>query len=250
MAEKEERSSAIVLDEIEEIDEPSSGNESDGPESSEEMFSGNELDEAEDIDKDTSENELGENEGRTSENYSVGSESKSDEPQNRPSKSIADLNLIKEALDFFRVKKNRLGFFVALGLVCLSSIGYLFVRDKMHPVKPNQVEGSKHVVTFEFPKGHILEFGSFVIPFNQNAKFCYLTLTVAFKLHNNELRRTILQDKSRLRGIIYDALSREINGLNDVPSLEKIKHCIKNAVNGALSMEKIKGALITHLTAV
>jgi hypothetical protein len=60
----------------------------------------------------------------------------------------------------------------------------------------------------------------------------------------------MIQEKNRLRGIIYDMLTEEINGIKDVPSLEKLKKCIIRAVNGALSMGRIKEAYITDLLAV
>ena len=62
-------------------------------------------------------------------------------------------------------------------------------------------------------------------------------------------REQMIQEKNRLRGIIYDMLTEEINGLKDVPSLEKLKKCIIRAVNGALSMGRINEAYITDFLA-
>jgi flagellar basal body-associated protein FliL len=219
MEEKEEQLSAIILDEIEE---------------KEEQFSGNELDE---------------NDGGLSGNELDELETELDKPQDQPSESIPDHESIKIASKIFKGKRQ-LGMFIAIGVVFLSGIGYYFIKGKMLPVKSNQINGSKQVANFAIPTDQVLVFDSFVIPFRQSTKFSYISLTIAFKLQNRELRGEMIEDKWRLRGIIYEMLSKEINRLNDVPSLEKLKDCIIRAVNGALSMGKINDAYITDLIAV
>ena len=78
----------------------------------------------------------------------------------------------------------------------------------------------------------------------------YISLSIAFKLPNKELRGEMIREKYRLRGIIYDMLTEEVNGLKEVPRIEKIKECIIRAINGAVSMGKINDAYITDLLAV
>ena len=144
-------------------------------------------------------------------------------------------------------EKKRLLLCIAIGLCLLTGTGYLYMKGEMSLVTSNQKEGPER---FAIPKDQLLVFHSFVIPFKQSKKFTYISLTIAFKLPDKELREQMIQEKNRLRGIIYDMLTEEINGLKDVPSLEKLKKCIIRAVNGALSMGRINEAYITDFLAV
>jgi len=137
-----------------------------------------------------------------------------------------------------------------LAWLFLSGIGYHFIKGKLSPVTSNRQNESKQVATFAIPKDQALVFDSFVIPFEQSTKFSYISFTIAFKLQNRQLRGEMIEHKWRIRGIIYEMLSKEINGFNDVPSLEKLKDCIIKAVNGTLTMGKINDAYITDLIAV
>jgi flagellar basal body-associated protein FliL len=249
MEEKEEQISAIILDEIDDNEEQLSGNELDVPEEIEEQSATYELGEAEEDDELFSGNELDENDEGFSGNELDEPENVLNEPQDETSKLIPYHEHIKIAAKIFKGKR-RLGLVIAFGLVFLSGIGYLFIKDKMSPVTSNQNNESKQVAKFAIPNDQVLVFDSFVIPFIQSNKFSYISLTIAFKLQNNELKREMIQEKYRLRGIIYDMLSKEINALNDVPSLEKLKNCIIRTVNGALSIGKINDAYITDLIAV
>jgi flagellar basal body-associated protein FliL len=156
---------------------------------------------------------------------------------------------IKTASKIFRGKR-KLSLFIATSLVFLSGIGYQFIKEKISSVTSNQREESKQTTNFTIPKDQVLLFDSFVIPFKQSDKFSYISLNIAFNLPNNDLKIEMIKEKCRLRGIIYDMLSEEINGLNEIPSSEKLKNCIIKAVNGVLSMGKINIAYITDLIAV
>jgi flagellar basal body-associated protein FliL len=169
-----------------------------------------------------------------------------DEPEDETNKSIPKQEPIEGAEKKYK-GKGRLWLFIAIGLFFLSGAGYLYMKGEMSLVTSNQKEGPDR---FAIPKEQLLVFRSFVIPFKQSKKFTYLSLTIAFNLRDKKLMGEMIQEKNRLRGIIYDMLTEEINGLKDVPSLEKLKKCIIRAVNGALSMGRIKEAYITDLLAV
>lgn len=169
-----------------------------------------------------------------------------DEPEDESSKSIPEKEPVESAEKKYK-GKGRLWLFIAIGLFLLSGVGYLYIKGEMSLVTSNQKEGPER---FAIPKDQLLVFHSFVIPFKQSKKFTYISLTIAFKLPDKELREQMIQEKNRLRGIIYDMLTEELNGLKDVPSLEKLKKCIIRAVNGALSMGRINEAYITDLLAV
>jgi len=252
----EDKSAANELGEPEKIDEQSSGNdeqsaaiELDDPEEIEEQSATNELDEAEENDEEFSGNELDENDEEFSGIELDEPENELDEPEDETSESIPDQKPIKGAEKGY-TGKGRLWMFIAIGLFLLSGIGYLFIKGKMSPVTSNQKEGATQIAKFAIPKDQLLVFGSFVIPFNQSQKFSYISLSIAFKLPNKELRGEMVREKYRLRGIIYDLLTEEVNGLKEVPRIEKLKKCIISAVNGAVSMGKINDAYITDFLAV
>jgi len=212
---------------MEEDEEQSVAIELDDPEENNEEFSGNELDEN---DEESSGNE-------------------SDEPEGETRESIPDKESIKGAEKIYK-GKGRLWMFIAIGLFLLSGIGYFFIKGKMSPLTSNQKEGAAQVADFAIPKDQLLVFRSFVIPFNQSLKYSYISLSIAFKLPNKDLRGEMVREKYRLRGIIYDMLTEEVNGLEEVPRIEKLKKCIIKAVNKAVSMGKINDAYITDLLAV
>ncbi len=249
MEEKEEQNSAIILDEIEGNEENFSGDELEELEEIEDQLASNDFNEAEKNDEAFSVNELDENDEEFSGNELDEPETGLDGQEDKKSKTIPDQEPIKKAAKRFK-GKSRLSLFIAVGLVFLSWIAYLFIKGDVFPVTSSHREESKQVSKFAIPKDHVLVFDSFVIPFEQGTKFSYISLTVVFKSKNKELRAEMAQEKCRLRGIIYDMLSKEINGLNDVPSLERLKNCIIKSINGALSMGKINNAYITDLIAV
>jgi len=169
-----------------------------------------------------------------------------DEPEDETNKSIPKQEPIEEAEKKYK-GKGRVWLFIAIGLSLLSGVGYFYMKEEMPLVTSNQKEGPER---FAITKDQLLVFKSFVIPFKQSRKFTYLSLTVVFNLRDKKLTGEMIQEKNRLRGIIYDMLKEEINGLKYVPSLEKLKKCIIREVNGALSMGRIKEAYITDLLAV
>ena len=145
-------------------------------------------------------------------------------------------------------EKKGLSLCIAIVLCLLIGTGYLYMKEEISLVTSNQKEGPAR---FAIPKDQLLVFESFVIPFKQSKKFTYLSLTITVNSRDKKLMGEMIQEKNRLRGIIYDMVAEDINGgLKDVPSLEKLKKCIIRAVNGALTMGRIKEAYITDLLAV
>ena len=191
-------------------------------EENEEKFSRNELSGAEESDEQFSGNEL-------------------DEPKNERSKSIPEQETMKGPEKKYK-GKGLLWLFIAIGLLLLSGVGYLYLKGDKFSVTSTE--------KFAIPKDQLVVFHSFVIPFKQSEIFTYVSLSIAFNLPNKELRDEMIREKNRLRGIIYDMLTKEINGLNGVPSLVKFKECIIRAVNGALSVGRVNEAYITDLLAV
>ncbi len=235
------------LSEADEIYDDFSGNELD---ESDEDFSGNELDESDESEEDILGNELDESD--ESDEDLLGNESDGNDEGlsgNKPGKSISDPQPAKDVAKLFK-GKSKLAFLFAFVLVFLSGVGYFFIKINISPETSNQKDESKQVEKFVIPKDQIIVLDSFVIPFEQSTKFTYISLAIAFKCQGKELMEEMIREKGRVRGIIYDILSTEINELNDVPPLDSLKDVIIKSVNGFLSAGKINEAYITNLIAV
>jgi len=147
-------------------------------------------------------------------------------------------------------EKPRLSLFIAIGLCLLMGIGYLYLKGKIFNIIVDQKGEIPELDRLAIPKDQLLIFPSFVIPFRENKRFSYISLSIYFNLPNKELMREMIEKKGELRGIIYDILRQEINKLKEVPSLEELKGFIIRGVNTALSAGKVNEVYITKFLAV
>ena len=147
-------------------------------------------------------------------------------------------------------EKPRLSLFIAIGLCLLMGIGYLYLKGKIFNIIVDQKGKIPELDRLAIPKDQLLIFPSFVIPFRENKRFSYISLSIYFNLPNKELMREMIEKKGELRGIIYDILRQEINKLKEVPSLEELKGFIIRGVNTALSAGKVNEVYITKFLAV
>jgi flagellar basal body-associated protein FliL len=212
------------------------GDELDGLENEESIeISGNELDEPGDEEStEVSGNEL-------------------DEPGDEESKSFAgkELNESKnkksKALPKEKNKskgKKKLFLFFVTGICLLAGGVYYFSQNK------NENVITARVNTFPIPQNQPLLFDSFIIPFKENQKYTYISLSIVFKLSNRELMEEMLGKKNQLRGIIYDILGEEIDNVEDVPSLQKLKELIIRGTNKVLTAGEVSEAIITNILPV
>jgi flagellar basal body-associated protein FliL len=147
-------------------------------------------------------------------------------------------------------EKPRSSLFIAIGLCLLMGIGYLYLKGKIFNIIVDQKGKIPELDRLAIPKDQLLIFPSFVIPFRENKRFSYISLSIYFNLPNKELMREMIEKKGELRGIIYDILRQEINKLKEVPSLEELKGFIIRGVNTALSAGKVNEVYITKFLAV
>ena len=141
-------------------------------------------------------------------------------------------------------RKRRLLFLgaLAVGTGLLAVVAYLGLQ---HPkgLGPLIKRGS-------IPAERSLVFDSFVIPYKEDHRFTYVSLSVSFKSRNPELIKEMTEKKNHLRGIIYDVLDEEINRIKELPSLEQLKPFIIMAVNRVLFKGKVDDAYIMNYFAV
>ena len=145
-------------------------------------------------------------------------------------------------------ENKRITLFIALGLCLLIGIGYLYLKEKVFDIlqekETTQLHGLKK------PEDQLLLFHSFVIPLKEKKDLTYISLSISFNVPNKELRQEIIEKKELLRGIMYDILREEINRIEEIPPLEKIKCFLTKRVNMALSAGKVNEVYITKFLAV
>ena len=176
-------------------------------------------------------------------------EGESDEPADEERESIPEEEKSKGIWGKYG-GKARLSLSIAIGLSLLMGIGYLYLKGKIFNITVDQKREIPQFNRLAVPKDQLLIFPSFVIPFKENKRFTYISLSIYFNLPNKELMREMIEEKSELRGIIYDILRQEINKLKEVPSLEELKGFIIRGVNTALSAGKVNEVYITKFLAV
>jgi len=147
----------------------------------------------------------------------------------------------------YRGKKG-FSLFIALGLCLLIGLGYLYLKEKVFDIL--QEAETTQVHRLKVPEDQLLLFHSFVIPLEEKKGLTYISLSISFNVPNKELRREIVAKRKQLRAIIYDILREEINKIEEIPPLEKIKSFLTRRVNMALSAGKVNKVYITRFLAV
>jgi flagellar basal body-associated protein FliL len=96
--------------------------------------------------------------------------------------------------------------FIIIGLVFLLGIGYFYAREEKSHINPDQNDRIPHqkeqkaqLNPLGIPKDQLLVLHSFVIPFEENKRFTYISLSISFKLPNKELKREMIEKKHQLR---------------------------------------------------
>jgi flagellar basal body-associated protein FliL len=146
--------------------------------------------------------------------------------------------------------KIRLSLFIAIGLCLLTGIGYLYLKGRVSNIRVDKGGKIPQFDRLGIPKDQLLIFPSFVIPFKENRKFTYISLSIYFNLPNKEIMGEMIEKKGEFRGIIYDILREEINKTEEVPSMPELKGFIVRGVNAALSAGKVNEIYITKYLAV
>lgn len=167
-----------------------------------------------------------------------------DEQKGKDKKVSPGYKSIKDNPNYKMWKRRSLLFF-AIGtffLIGLTSYFYL---------KARQVHiGAPIVKWFSVLDKQSVKFEPFIIPFDGNGKFTYISLSISFELPNKELKDEMIEKNNQLRGIIYNILSQNINILENVSSLTNLKRFIINGVNGVLRAGKVNEAIITDFSTV
>lgn len=141
--------------------------------------------------------------------------------------------------------KIRSVIFVMLGIFLLTGGASYYILRDLHETAENS-----RVKRFVILGGQSFKLAPFIIPFKENNQYTYITLSISFTMPNRELMDEIVEKKKQIRGIIYDILTVNINNVQDVSSLNRLKEFIISSVNGVLTAGKIKEAIITGFSVV
>ncbi|MBL7179784.1 MAG: flagellar basal body-associated FliL family protein [Desulfobacterales bacterium] len=135
-------------------------------------------------------------------------------------------------------------------LFVYAAIGLCFLAGAVYYYRNNKKDEPSRIDRLSAQPGSLLIFDSFVIPFNGHSEFTYISLSVSFKVPNNEVEKEMKGKRDRLRGVLYEMLKEEINRTAEVPALEKLKEYIIKRVNQLLSTGKVTEAYIMDFLAV
>jgi flagellar basal body-associated protein FliL len=139
--------------------------------------------------------------------------------------------------------KKKVFLFLIVGLFFVAGISSIYLQKK------NNNEEITTVSNFSVRNDQPLIFDSFIIPFMEPDRFTYVSLSISFNVPNTEIKSEMIEKKHRIRGIIYDALRKEVNKTTEVPSLSKLKECILRVINKALPAGELNEVyLINFLT--
>jgi flagellar basal body-associated protein FliL len=188
------------------------------------------------------------------------------EPENSESKIFPEKKILSKMPWQQRWNRKFILFFIWGTFIFFGLILYPFLKDlvlssenpqksrpasQMMPSKLRQVNLVKtQVKRFPVQSDQSVKFDSFIIPFEEQGKFTYISLSISFELPNKELVDEMNKKNTLIRGIIYSLLNENIKILTTVSSLEELKALITHNVNGVLTAGKVNEPTITDFSTV
>lgn len=146
--------------------------------------------------------------------------------------------------------KGLLCLLIIVGMSLSVGIGYIYLKDdnnESNNEKSDLVPGKDN---YYAKKVESIAFSSFIVPFKENKRFTYISLSIVISLPNKEIRNEMSGKRDHLRGILYDMFKEEINQENRIPPIDDLKKSIIRAVNGVLSVGEVKEVFVTQFLAV
>ena len=146
--------------------------------------------------------------------------------------------------------KGKWSLFMVLVIALFIGVGFFYVKYGKYSSNGEKLNLVTKRNVFPIPKGELIAFDPFIVPFNENERFTYMSLSIVIGLPNKELRYEINGKRDRIRGILYDMFLGEINRENRIPPIDHLKKSIIRTVNGALSGGEVKEVYVTQYLAV
>ncbi|MFW6146923.1 MAG: flagellar basal body-associated FliL family protein [Thermodesulfobacteriota bacterium] len=150
-----------------------------------------------------------------------------------------------------QVKRKRLLWLGIAGITCASAgLAYLLLTHEYLAKPPAEENIVQRQLTLPLSNHKRVDFHSLVIPFDVSEGFTYLSFRISFYVPNNKVRDEIENKKVRLTGIIYDAVTQEVNIGCEIPPLQTLKELILRKVNSLLTTGRVKKVYITKFLAI
>ena len=151
-----------------------------------------------------------------------------------------------------RSARNRSFLFILiiLGASVILALGYFHLKHNILSLNNKEIESVPEKRRFPILKEETITFDSFVVPFRENKRFTYISLSIVFRLPNKEIGREMSRKRDYIRGILYDMFTEEINRSNKIPPIDHLKEIILRTVNQALSTGMVREVFITQFLAV
>jgi flagellar basal body-associated protein FliL len=146
--------------------------------------------------------------------------------------------------------KGLLCLLIIVGMSLSVGIGYIYLKDdnnELNNEKSDLVPGKDN---YYAKKGESVTFDPFIVPFKNNTRFTYISLSIVISLPNNEVRNEMTRKRDRIRGILYDMFIEEVNRENKIPPIDHLKKSIIRTVNRVLSVGEVKEVFVTQFLAV
>ena len=162
---------------------------------------------------------------------------------------------IRQSFEKYLRKRKGLLLFVSGTVIFVALLSYPFFGNRgINPLTSSTAlqlsQVMPHAKWFSVQNDPSIRLTSFIIPFEEHGKYTYISLSISFELPNKVLMDEMIKKNTQIRGIIYGILSKNINILNNISSLEKIKALIKHRVNGVLAAGKVNEPIITDFSTV
>ncbi len=145
---------------------------------------------------------------------------------------------------------GRLSILIAIGVTFFLGMGYICVKYDILGLSDGRLGIAPEKATFSIPKVETITFDSFIVPFKENRRFTYISLSIVFSLPNNEVRKEMSRKRDHIRGILYDMFIDEINRAYRIPPIDHLKKSIIRTVNRTLSVGAVKEVFVTQFLAV
>jgi flagellar basal body-associated protein FliL len=124
-------------------------------------------------------------------------------------------------------------------IVVVSTFG--LIRRHKIPEKP--LPEKNQYTEIEDP---VLILEPFIVPFDSNDDYTYITMDISFKFKEKELQKELMLKLNNVREIIYDVLLIEVERQEVARSMERTKEIIRNEINSILEKGQIHDVFVNR----
>ena len=146
--------------------------------------------------------------------------------------------------------KGGLTILIAVGLLLLLGIGFIHYKYDFLGINKEKSDLILESEILPAQKREMIKFDSFIVPFKENGRFTYLSLSFIFSLPNKEIRDEMSRKRDRIRGNLYEMFIEEVNSASRIPGIDHLKKSIITTVNRVVSAGVVEEVFVTQFLAV